>query len=189
MKTARSVIVLSFVGASIALGGCSNVRESLGFERGTPDEFNVVPSAGLEVPQGVSLPPPTPGAQRPQQVATSTQAQQAIFGSSAGTGSAVVSSGEQALLTSAGAGAAEPGIRQIVEQETRQLIIERETILTGVLTGPVQSPDPLVDPEAEARRIAAAQAAGTPLNQGEVPIIEPSEEGPLAGLFDTIFEL
>ncbi|MEQ9815770.1 MAG: DUF3035 domain-containing protein [Azospirillaceae bacterium] len=186
MKTARSVIVLSFIGASVLLGGCSNVRESLGFERGTPDEFNVVPSAGLEVPQGVSLPPPTPGAQRPQQVATSTQAQQAVFGSSAGTGSASVSGGEQALLSSAGN--AEPGIRQIVEQETRQLILQQQTILTGILTGPVQSPDPLVDPAAEARRIAAAQAAGTPLNQGEVPIIEPSEEGPLAGLFDTIFE-
>ena len=72
---------LALAAAAIAaLGGCNSVRSTFGLERNPPDEFAVVSRAPLTLPPDFSLPPPSPGALRPQESTPSQQAASALFG-------------------------------------------------------------------------------------------------------------
>jgi hypothetical protein len=99
----RNVIALTIVGLTLA--GCGGG----GLNRARPDEFAVARRAPLVVPPDFALAPPSPGAARPQEADSSTQALQAMFG-----GPAPRSAPEQAALGNAGANRAVPGIRSEV---------------------------------------------------------------------------
>lgn len=71
-----------------------------------PDEMAVARAAPLVVPPDFALSPPKPGAARPQDIDSSSQALQAMFG-----GPAARSAGETGTLGQAGAGRASTGIR------------------------------------------------------------------------------
>ncbi|MEZ5921901.1 MAG: DUF3035 domain-containing protein [Parvularculaceae bacterium] len=58
--------------------------------------------------------PPKPGESRPQELSPSERAQQVLLGD---TSAAPPTSGEQALLTKAGAGEVDPSIRQVLDAE------------------------------------------------------------------------
>lgn len=77
----RTSQLLSLAGIALAgtLGGCSS-HSSL-FNRPRPDEFAVTRQAPLVVPPDFALTPPNPGAPRPQDVDSSRQALDALFGS------------------------------------------------------------------------------------------------------------
>lgn len=67
-------------GVVLSLGACGT-SESLGLgKKKAPDEFQVITRAPLEVPYGLTLPVPQPGAPRPQEVSAEEQAKEAIFG-------------------------------------------------------------------------------------------------------------
>ncbi|MBM3507404.1 MAG: DUF3035 domain-containing protein, partial [Alphaproteobacteria bacterium] len=55
-------LAAGILAASVMLGGCSNVRESLGLVRQSPDEFTVVTKSPLVLPPDFGLRPPIPGA-------------------------------------------------------------------------------------------------------------------------------
>lgn len=95
------------------LGGCSS-KSSL-FNRARPDEFAVTRQAPLAVPPDFALAPPNPGAPRPQDVDSSRQALDALFGASAPR-SAV----ETDALGKAGASA--PAIRSTVGDPRTQTV-------------------------------------------------------------------
>lgn len=68
-------------GVSLAAAALSACGSSGGiFNRDRPDEFAVSRQAPLVIPPDFSLPPPTPGAARPQSVSASQQALDALFG-------------------------------------------------------------------------------------------------------------
>lgn len=98
----RRVIVATALLASLSACGSSNGV----FGRDRPDEFAVSRAAPLVVPPDFSLTPPKPGAPRPQEADSSTQALQAMFG-----GQAQRSSVEGSAVTQAGGQRAQPGIR------------------------------------------------------------------------------
>jgi hypothetical protein len=87
------------------LGGCSS-HTSL-FNRVRPDEFAVTRQTPLAVPPDFALAPPNPGAARPQDVDSSRQALDVMFG-----GPAPRSAVETDALGKAGASA--PAIRSVV---------------------------------------------------------------------------
>ena len=87
------------------LGGCSS-HTSL-FNRVRPDEFAVTRQAPLAVPPDFALVPPNPGAARPQDVDSSRQALDVMFG-----GPAPRSAVETDALGKAGASS--PAIRSVV---------------------------------------------------------------------------
>ena len=87
------------------LGACSQGGSM--FNRIRPDEFAVTRQAPLVVPPDFALAPPNPGAPRPQDVDSSKQALDALFG-----GPAPRSTIESDALGKAGASAV--GIRSIV---------------------------------------------------------------------------
>jgi hypothetical protein len=93
------------LGLAVCLAGCAR-RGGLG---GGPNEFEVAREAPLVVPPDFALKPPKPGAARPQDVDSSTQALAAMFG-----GPAPRSAAETATLSAAGDDDAEPGIRSEV---------------------------------------------------------------------------
>jgi Protein of unknown function (DUF3035) len=75
----RKVILASVL--LVMLSGLSACGKSTGvFGRARPDEFAVSRAAPLVVPPDFALTPPTPGAPRPQEADSSTQALQAMFG-------------------------------------------------------------------------------------------------------------
>jgi hypothetical protein len=138
---------------ALALGGCS--RGGAIFGRKGPDEFAVARRAPLVVPPDFALSPPSPGAPRPQEADSSTQALTAMFG-----GPVQRSPGEAAALTQAGADSADPGIRSAVAdpqtnavdkgQATRDIIAAPEgdgqNARTAIGTAPAAAPTPAPTP-------------------------------------------
>jgi hypothetical protein len=98
----RNLLVLGT--AALLLAGCGGGK-GLSGNRG-PDEFAAARRAPLVVPPDYALVPPTPGAPRPQEADSSTQALQALFG-----GAAPRSNAERATLGAAGADRSAAGIR------------------------------------------------------------------------------
>lgn len=90
--------------ALLLLSGCDGVRETLGFQHNTPDEFSVATAPPLAIPPDYALRPPQPGAAPSQSVPAQAQAQAALLGDSTTTAAAPAGSsvGEAALLQAAG---------------------------------------------------------------------------------------
>ncbi|WP_088310529.1 DUF3035 domain-containing protein [Novosphingobium sp. B 225] len=78
MRKISAILILA--GASAMLAGCGS-SGLLGRDR--PDEFAVQRQAPLVIPPDFSLSPPAPGAPRPSDRNTATQAQDALFGNPA----------------------------------------------------------------------------------------------------------
>lgn len=97
-------VALASVGLLVLAGCGGGSKGALG--HAGPDEFAVARRAPLVIPPDFALTPPRPGAPRPQEADSSTQALQAMFG-----GQAQVSASEAALLGQAGAASADPAVR------------------------------------------------------------------------------
>lgn len=164
---------LSVLAATLALAACSGAKEQLGLTRSAPDEFAVVKRAPLEMPPDYTLRPPRPGASRPQEQDPSQQAEGALFGN-VQAGSDGLTKSEAALLNEAGAGIAEPGIRDIVDRETATMAPKKEPVAKRLLNiGKDAEPAAtVVDPVAEAERLKQNQAEGKPVTAGETPTVE-----------------
>lgn len=90
----------------LALAACGGPKGGVFAQRkGGPNEFVVGRAAPLTVPPDYALVPPRPGAPRPQDADSSTQALSAMFA-----GQSQASPAEQALVAQAG-GTTQPGIR------------------------------------------------------------------------------
>lgn len=179
-----------------AVAACGDgIRESFGLDRRSPDEFMVTSRAPLSMPPEFALRPPQPGVPRPQEGTTRQRAQQAVFGMAEEPATAAdfeasgLSTGASTLLANAGATRVDPGIRQVVDQESTELAIADDNFIDRLMFWQDQPPSGLVvDAEAERARLAAAAATGQPLNQGEVPTIERRRRAPLEGIFDGLFD-
>ncbi|MFM8991813.1 MAG: DUF3035 domain-containing protein, partial [Alphaproteobacteria bacterium] len=69
---------------ALGLGGCTETRRAVGWEKAPPDEFKILTRAPLAMPPDYGLRPPTPGAPRPQEGSTTDQARTAITGDGGG---------------------------------------------------------------------------------------------------------
>ncbi len=124
----RKIITLSLASAGlVALAGCAGGSGGVG--RSGPDEFAVARRAPLVIPPDFALVPPRPGAPRPQEADSSTQALQAMFG-----GQARISAGEAALLGKAG-GDPVPGTRSSAA-DPATTIVDKGAITRDILTAP-----------------------------------------------------
>ncbi len=197
--------------AALVLSACSDVRQAVGMDRRAPDEFAVVSRAPLSLPPDYDLRPPDPGAPRPQDPPARIRAEAAVLtstaavnpglaGSSApgaphpgrGAGpvpdqpySSAPSAAEARLLGQAGASQADPTIRRTVETEAAAQVAADRGLVDRLIFW--RSPAPsgtVVDPQAEARRLANNQALGRPVNEGDVPVIERRRRGLLQGIIN-----
>lgn len=192
MRRTRILIAALAVGLPLATGGCSNIKETLGLSKQSPDEFKVVSRAPLSMPPDYNLKPPTPGAPRPQEGTPRDQAQQAVLGLAPdaippigeGESDTAQSSGESALLQSAGASGVDPNIRQLVDTETSEDEANSKTLADSLIFW--RDPEPygeVVDPQAEQKRIEENIATGQPLSTGDTPTIVRKKKGMFEGIF------
>jgi hypothetical protein len=179
-----TVIALAASTAMLAACGGNDLGRTFGFVRDTPDEFTVTTRAPLAMPPSFTLPPPNPGATRPQEVSERTQAELALVPQMAlGTPAEGSSSaGQQALVQAAGPPAT-PAIRTEVDQEAKldrpsqgigdKILFWRKSAQPGIV----------VDPEKEAQRLRENSALGQSQETGDTPIVQPRKRGWLDGIF------
>lgn len=100
------------------------------FGRSRPDEFAVSRAAPLVVPPDFALAPPKPGAPRPQEADSSTQALQAMFG-----GPAQRSPVESSTVGQAGGARSQNGIRsQAGDPETN--VVDKGSVTRDIIAAP-----------------------------------------------------
>ncbi len=171
-----------------ACGGTDNFARNIGLVRDAPDEFTVTTRAPLSMPPDMTtLPPPVPGASRPQEQSTRDAAAaaiipQAVLAPQAPAGS---TPGLQAFLSETGP-AAPANIRTEVD---RASALERGTpSLTDRLMfwKDPEPPTQAVDAAKEAQRLRANAALGNAPDTGATPIIKPP---PSHGLLNDLFGL
>ena len=173
-------------GTALALAACGNsdtLSRTFGLTRDAPDEFLVTTRAPLSMPPDFSLRPPRPGAPRPMEQSTRSQAEEALVPQTAlGMAQGGDSPGQNALVQAAGP-AAPSQIRQEVDADARMQ--QANTSFASKLLF-WQTPDPpgiVVDPQKEAQRLRENAALGQSPENGDTPIIQPKKKGWLEGLF------
>lgn len=171
---------------AFGLGGCSDARKALGYDKAPPDEFRIVSRAPLSLPPDYALRPPQPGASRPQEQSSQQAARQALLGNTAARPVAPegASPGEAALLARVGAPRTDPRIRELVDRESSALAEADRTFFDRlVFWRKEDEPGMVVDPQREAQRLRENQALGRSVTDGETPTIRRRKKGALEGIF------
>lgn len=165
--------------AGVVLSGCDSARKAFGGGKNAPDEFVVYKRPPLSLPPEYGLRPPTPGADRPQQVSPIDEARRAVLGNNAQANRARTqangaSPGLQALITQTGADQTEPNIRRIVDRESSVLAEEDQLFVNKLIfwVDDENNASTIVDAKKERQRIMSNQALGKPINEGETPQIK-----------------
>lgn len=173
----RLAVCGALIGVLASANACEGVRDQLGLTKKPPDEFTVVTRAPLVVPPEATLRPPAPGAQRPQELRPSEQAQAALFddAGAAADGSGAdprPSSAELAFLTQAGARSGDPNIREILRRERSQFASRDTNFVDDLMFWQEdEGPGIVVDAPGEAERLRENADAGLPVTEGETPVI------------------
>ncbi|MEJ0018055.1 MAG: DUF3035 domain-containing protein [Acetobacteraceae bacterium] len=181
----RWALGLLLATSAAPLAGCSGDQfgRTFGFIRDAPDEFTVTTRAPLAMPPSFALPPPAPGAVRPQEQSEREKAELALVPQMALTSPADgTSAGQQALVQAAGPPASS-AIRNQIDQQARndrpsdgfadKLMFWRKTPQPGIV----------VDPEKEAQRLRENSALGQSQETGDTPIVQPRKRAWLDGIF------
>jgi hypothetical protein len=155
-KMSTALCACALLATAAVLNGCANA-DALGFGKVTPDEFRVVAKAPLTLPPDYALRPPTPGEPRPQELQPESAARQAVLGEAA---AVKRSDGEKLLSARVGAGAADPLIRYVVDDEFGEIAHKDKSFADTVMFWKPPQPDPA---KVAATRRAAVEAS-SPLN-------------------------
>lgn len=121
----RTVATLTVAAAAmLSLSACNTIRQGVGLNKVTPDEFVTVASAPLVVPPEYGLTPPNPGQPRPQELAPESAARQILLGQRQ---AVTRTPGEQVLVAQAGGDRADPLARYVVDDEFGDLAHKEES--------------------------------------------------------------
>jgi hypothetical protein len=189
--TVRPYLLASLLLAAPLLSACGgDTAKTLGLTRDAPDEFQVVTRAPLALPPTIgNLPPPRPGAQRPQEMSArergeSTLAPTTLLGEGR---QDRPSSAESALLAQASQASGTTGsgnIRRQVDEESLRLDRPQRNLVERMMfwQDPPR-PGTVIDPQKESQRLRENSALGRSPEEGETPIIQRRQRGLLEGLF------
>jgi Protein of unknown function (DUF3035) len=170
---------------AIVLVGCNSDKlgRTFGFIRDAPDEFTVTTRAPLAMPPTFALPPPRPGAIRPQEQSEREKAEQVLVPQMAlGTTPEDPSPGQQALVQAAGP-PAPAGIRATVDQDALLAKPSEGFVDKLMFWRKPTPPGIVVDPQKEGQRLRENAALGQSQETGDTPIIQPKQQGWLEGIF------
>ncbi|GAB5470673.1 MAG: DUF3035 domain-containing protein [Rhodospirillales bacterium] len=186
---ASSILRGSLLGLTVlGLGACQQIREDIGIDKTSPDEFRVIANAPLAIPPDYNLRPPAPGAARPQEATPTEQARVAVFGPQGriepGADPTQAPTGDQSFLDAAGAEQVPANIRQVVDGETQQINASNVDFIDSLIFWKPAAPTgSVVDASSEADRIRETQALGQPVTTGDTPIVITREKGILEDIF------
>lgn len=172
MKSASRIAWVALAAATLAAcsTGSRSMREAAGLEAPPPDEFIVVARAPLEMPPDLrALPAPQPGAPSRLEPDARAQAQQALTGGGrAAAASTAPTTGETALLSAAGASAANAPIRE-------QIVVERPAPTRRYGLDSLFGVRIVQDPAAEAERLSPQEEAERLAREGlPAPTVPPA---------------
>lgn len=143
--------------SALLLSACgSSVKQTLGLERTTPDEFSVVERAPLTVPPNFDLAPPSDGATAPSNAAATTK--NLVLGSQS---SAPVTSSRAEQLLLQKTGEAAPNIRQ--ELTVDKDIVAPQTAAEKLGIVESDSKGKALDPIEEAEKLKAKNIKTVPV--------------------------
>jgi len=182
----RLTLAVCGISLALALGACERVKNQLGLNKSSPDEFAVLTGAPLTLPPDYRLRPPDPGAVRPQEVSVQEQVKAALYNASPDSAGARTTAtvGENALLSRAGSAQRQSDIRAVINRDNAIFAEEDGSFVDSLIFWrDPQEPGTIVDPTREDQRLQQAEAAGEAPNAGETAVIERREEGILEGLF------
>lgn len=182
----------------LALGACSGntVRDTLGLTRAAPDEFRVVSRPPLSMPPQFDLRPPSQGASTPGVASPREQAQSLMRSGApvaAGTASTAVipvtvsnpgTPAESSFLQRAGAGVADPSVRDKLAEERYVVMDRQEDDSWWNFFGSKGKKEPIVNAGRESERIKSNTDSGKPVTEGETPEVKPRDTGLLGRIFD-----
>ena len=126
----KLILATVAVAALLATAGCGKKTGGVFARRGGPDEFAVAKAQPLVIPPDYALTPPRPGAPRPQEADSSSQALQAMFG-----GPAPASASEGAVISRAGGARAEPGIRSAAG-DPGTTVVDKGSVTSAIIAAP-----------------------------------------------------
>ncbi len=167
----KTGLILSLFAVLALASGCDSARKAFGNKKNPPDEFVVYSRPPLSLPPDYGLRPPKPGISRPQKTQTSDIARDVILGKKQATiqANTATTPGLQAMLRDTGAIAADPAIRDAINQETSILAEEDQQFINKLIfwvdDGAYQGT--VVDPELETKRLREAQALGKSITETE----------------------
>jgi hypothetical protein len=167
--TTKPIALVAVLAAATAASGCAGLSRAIGATKASPDEFRVVTQAPLTLPPDYNLRPPRPGEPRPQELEPDAEARAALFGQDIG---ASASAGERTLVASAGAGAADPNIRDTIDYESQGVVRRSEGFVNRLLAfggsgAPAAAP---LNAEEEARRLEDEESIRRATGGGRVVI-------------------
>ncbi|MBY0338410.1 MAG: DUF3035 domain-containing protein [Acetobacteraceae bacterium] len=177
--------LLALLLAAPALVACGDTARTIGLTRDAPDEFQVTTRAPLSMPPSLSnLPPPRPGAPRPQEIPAARQAESVLVpGAGLGSAGGAPTAGEQAILAQL-PGGAPSDIRRRVDEESLRLERTDRSLTDRILFWrPQTEPGVPVDPARESQRLRENAALGREATDGTTPVIQPPRpQGLFSGL-------
>ena len=202
--TWRAAAAIALVAPLVA--GCGDsTKRALGWEKSTPDEFNIETRAPLTQPPDYNLRPPSPGSTRPTLtgaeiapidaakkvlIGPGDTSQPAVTNASATTAPAApvdmadLSTGEAALLKKAGAEHATSDVRRQVDEETTAIAEESNSFTNDLLFWQEKGKlGEVVDPAKERQRLEANSSLGKSVVDGDTPQIVRKQKGWLEGIF------
>ncbi len=165
----KPIALVAMLAAAAATSGCGTLSRAIGATKVAPDEFRVVSQAPLTLPPDYNLRPPRPGEPRPQELQPNEEARVALFGEEVGQ---AASAGERSLVTHAGAGAADPNIRDTIDFEAQGVVRRNEGFVDRLLAfggsgAPRAAP---LNAEDEARRLEDDESIRRATGGGQVVI-------------------
>jgi len=182
----RAAAPVAMVAGVLVLGGCSELRQAVGAEKTSPDEFQIRVRKPLSMPREYGLRAPRPGAPRPQEDRANSRARQIVLESDksrAGRRRARpqikgVSREEAALIAKLGGDSVDAGIRRMVDRESAQIVANNKSFVDAIMFWKDEiKPGKVVDPKSEARRIQENAALGRRGSTANVPTIERKKKG------------
>lgn len=166
------VMIVGFCGIAVMASGCTSFDQAVGRTKSSPDEFQVVVRPPLTLPPNFNLRPGneeetegtvSTGVVKTDAVSISNQVLTASRTTDGSLFDAVLGTGERVQ-----------GIRQIVDEETLGIQIDRR-LPTDILFGGQPNIGPNLDAAQEAIRIRRALEEGKPVNEGATLAKDPIE--------------
>jgi len=179
-------LILSLFAVIALSSGCESARKAFGSKKSPPDEFVVYSRPPLSLPPDYGLRPPKPGISRPQKIQPSDVAREVILGKNQEKvqSNTATTPGLQAMLRDTGAIAADPEIRDAINQETSILAVEDKRFIDKLIFWVDDQPSggTVLDPKKESKRLREAQALGKSIT--ETGTINVKRKAPKKGLLD-----
>lgn len=181
--------------ACALLMGCgsgADLKETLGLNRQGPDEYRVVPRPPLNVPPEFNLRPPGQESTYVSGKPAQDRAHEAVLGTAPAspataptavtpvTATTLPSGADGQFLADAGAGKADPQIRQQLQGDITNGTAAKDP---NYLFGGKKEGDSVVDATKEADRLKQDKQQNLPPTTGDTPVVQPQDKGLLGDIF------